>query len=172
MKNNRFKRGFTLIELLAVIIVLAIIMVFAVPQILDSMNNAKKKSFQMYGQRLIQSAQAKYESQLLLGSTTGNKTHKNGAASELCYDFDSLGIESHGTYKGFVVVHPSTEIGDNGLTKTSYNIYLTDESFAYFNTPSDDVLNNPEKISIKADDVQKVKAEKCEGAAPATPAET
>ena len=36
------KNGFTLIELLAVIVILAIILVIAVPKISDTINNAKK----------------------------------------------------------------------------------------------------------------------------------
>lgn len=51
MKNRSHKKGFTLVELLAVIVVLALIMVFAVPSILTTMNSAKKKSFQMYGEK-------------------------------------------------------------------------------------------------------------------------
>ena len=38
------KNGFTLVELLAVIVILAIILVIAVPKISDTINNAKKGS--------------------------------------------------------------------------------------------------------------------------------
>ncbi len=41
MKENR---GFTLVEVLTVLVILALIMVFAVPAILNVVNNSKKKS--------------------------------------------------------------------------------------------------------------------------------
>lgn len=44
MKNN--KKGFTLIELLAVIVILSIIMVIAVPQILNVIQNSKKTAWE------------------------------------------------------------------------------------------------------------------------------
>ena len=66
-KNIINKRGFTLIELLAVIIILAVIMVFAIPAVLDTSNNAQKKTFQVYGERLNTLALTKLEGDRLLG---------------------------------------------------------------------------------------------------------
>ena len=40
------KNGFTLVELLAVIVILAIILVIAVPKITDTIDNARKGSFE------------------------------------------------------------------------------------------------------------------------------
>ena len=40
------KKGFTLIELLAVVIVLSLIMVIAVPYVMKTLNDSKKKTFE------------------------------------------------------------------------------------------------------------------------------
>ncbi len=131
------KKGFTLIELLAVIVVLALIMILAVPSILTSMNNAKKKTFQMYGQRLLDSALSEYESQKMLNTITTKRYN-----SEPCYLIEDLGFKSQGNNKGMVVVHASDLLG-----ATSYTLYLTDKTFAYNGTESGDVANKPAVIS-------------------------
>ena len=50
MKENK---GFTLIELLAVIVVLALIMLFAIPTILNTLNQSKKKAFEEYTDKVV-----------------------------------------------------------------------------------------------------------------------
>ena len=52
-KKNLNNKGFTLVELLAVIVVLVIIMLIAIPIILDSLDNAKRKSFETYTNRIL-----------------------------------------------------------------------------------------------------------------------
>ena len=51
--KKRKKKGFTLVELLAVIVILAIISLIAVPIVLDIINNSKenskKESIELYG---------------------------------------------------------------------------------------------------------------------------
>ena len=44
-KNNKNKRAFTLVELLAVIVILAIILVIAVPRVNDYIVQSKRKTF-------------------------------------------------------------------------------------------------------------------------------
>ena len=41
-RSNMKKNGFTLVELLAVIVILAIILVIAVPKITDTIDNARR----------------------------------------------------------------------------------------------------------------------------------
>ena len=137
------KKGFTLIELLAVIVVLALILVLAVPSVLNTMNSAQKKSFQMYGEKILRSAMELYESQRILGDTAIGSKKYNG---KICYTFTDLGISSSGSYKGFVTVTPSSSVS----TATGYNVYLTDGKYAYNGTTSDDVMNSIDEI--KSDD--------------------
>lgn len=62
-RNNR--KGFTLVELLAVIIVLALILVFAIPAVLDTSTKAQKKSFATYARRVLTLAQEYIEGKKL-----------------------------------------------------------------------------------------------------------
>lgn len=140
------RKGFTLIELLAVIVVLALIMVLAVPAILNSMNNAKKKTFQMYGTRLLEKAFEEYESEKMLNSVTSARYNEN-----ICYTITALGFENHGSYEGFVEVHGSSLLGE-----TTYTLHLTDDTFAYNGVAAVDVRGNTSKISITATDINTV----------------
>lgn len=88
MKLN--KKGFTLVELLAVIVVLAVIMVIAIPTVIDSMNSAKKSSFAMYGQKMLNAAMSKVQGDAL-----------NGVGAKTKYKFSEL-VSSSGQYKGYV----------------------------------------------------------------------
>ena len=155
MKQN--KKGFTLIELLAVIVVLALVMILAVPAILTAANNAKQKTFQMYGQKLIEAAVNQFESQQLLGLGSA-KTYKGSGldTAPYCYTIDDLGISAQGSFQGFVEVRPSTLIGEDNKNKTEYLVHLTDNTYAYTGTPSNDVQNSPGIISKSAEDINKV----------------
>lgn len=107
MKKN--KKGFTLVELLAVIVVLATIMILAVPAVVDSMNNAKASSFALFGQRVLNEATARSESEALTSTDgvgpncyciTGGKAvaASGGNPALTAYEF----MKSTGTYVGKV----------------------------------------------------------------------
>lgn len=143
MSKKMNKKGFTLIELLAVIVVLALILVLAVPSVLNTMNSAQKKSFQMYGEKILRSAMELYESQRILGDTAVATKKYNG---KTCYTIGDLGISSSGSYEGFVTVTPSTSVN----VATTYNVVLIDGKYAYNDASSDDVMNDID--AIKSDD--------------------
>ena len=103
MKSN--KKGFTLVELLAVIVVLAVIMVIAIPTVIDSMNSAKKSSFAMYGQKMLNAAMSKVQGDAL-----------NGVGAQPTYKFSEL-VASSGQYKGYVSYDSTT----NTYTVSFYN---------------------------------------------------
>lgn len=150
-KINR--KGFTLIELLAVIVVLAIVMVLAVPIVLGQMNNAKKKSFQIYGERMSSAVMQAYESDKMLGDNSSKKfsgTVKNGDTEKTvtdlpCYDLSDLKLETTGNYKGFVVVEYTPAATAEG-SSTTYYIFLSDETYAYDGKTSQVIYNNPNAI--------------------------
>ena len=106
MKN---KKGFTLVELLAVIVVLAIIMIIAIPSVLNSMDDARKSSFALYGQKLINSAQAKVQASQLTNTTV-----------KTCYNISELIDGATGSYQGKVEYNSSDK---------SYKVTLRDNSF-------------------------------------------
>lgn len=53
IKKSKNKKGFTLVELLTVIVILAIILVIAVPRIQNVVEKAKKESLKITGELLI-----------------------------------------------------------------------------------------------------------------------
>ena len=57
MKNKG--RGFTLVELLAVIVILAIILVIAIPKITDTIKNSKIASFESSAKTIAAQAEKK-----------------------------------------------------------------------------------------------------------------
>lgn len=109
MKN---KKGFTLVELLAVIVVLAIIMIIAVPSVLNSMTDARRNSFAVYGEKLINSAQAQAQSAAMVNGTIKH-----------CYTIDDLVDGAHGAYEGYVQRVVEGE-------KESYYLTLRDNNYA------------------------------------------
>jgi prepilin-type N-terminal cleavage/methylation domain-containing protein len=111
MKN---KKGFTLVELLAVIVVLAIIMIIAVPSVLDSMNSAKKSAFQIYAQKVLNTAETKYQTWILTGDTIYS-----------CYNLTYLMGDSVGNYKGYVA------ITNQNTDSVTFKLTLTDNNYSY-----------------------------------------
>ena len=72
------KNGFTLVELLAVIVILAIILVIAVPKISDTINNAKKGSMASSVKMIAAAAEREKMVQETLGSDFKDKA-ENGS---------------------------------------------------------------------------------------------
>ena len=113
MNNNINRSGFTLIELLAVIVILAIIMVFAIPAVLDTSNQAQKKSFQVYGGRISSLVQEKLAGDRLLGV----------AATSGVLVASDIGLTDTGGFSVCVQYsNTSTDISNMNYT---INIYMT-----------------------------------------------
>ena len=96
------KNGFTLIELLAVIVILAIILVIAVPQILKTIENARKSSMEDSAQLIASQA----EKQWLLNQVSAEAdkvdlTKCDGIVSYSASDYDSctLTVDDKGAAK-------------------------------------------------------------------------
>ncbi len=97
MKENR---GFTLVEILAVIVVLALIMIFAIPAILNIVNQSKKKAFEEYTDKVVIEAEKQYIKDEVDGNSDDIKT----------YDVKTnLELADTGKYSGFVTIK---KIGD------------------------------------------------------------
>lgn len=90
-------KGFTLVELLAVIVILALIMIIAIPALLKTTNNAKKESFFLYAQSLQSKSISQYTQDL-----ENNKENTNCAVYDVSKD---LGISDTGKFEGWVKVN-------------------------------------------------------------------
>ena len=64
------ENGFTLVELLAVIVILAIILVIAVPQIQNTIKGARKGSFESSAKMIASAAENWYQTKSVLGEST------------------------------------------------------------------------------------------------------
>lgn len=129
MKVN--KKGFTLIELLAVIVVLAIIMIIAVPSVLSSMNDARRNSFVVYAEKLINSAQAKVQSKAMIG-----QDFESGQQFDVTYLVDG----PVGSYKGFVTYTKNPNGGAYKISLRDNNFFVWDMDYtALESAKSEDV---------------------------------
>lgn len=115
----RKKNGFTLVELLAVIVVLAIIMIIAIPSVLDTMNNARRKTFVIYAEKIFKSTQEQY--------TMDSQSSIPGAGVYIYNLETDLGTADTGSYKGFVIVDAEN------VDDPQYIIYLWDNNYMIFN---------------------------------------
>jgi type IV pilus assembly protein PilA len=90
------KNGFTLVELLAVIVVLALLMVIAIPAVLDVMNQARRSTFIEMATKVITNTMTQY---------TYDAHATIAGAGVYVYDItQDLGSISTGSYQGYVVV--------------------------------------------------------------------
>lgn len=137
MKKNN-KKGFTLVELLAVIIVLALIMVFAVPSVLGTMNTARSKSLRLYAQRMVSKAEEYIQTQQMKGVAW-----KEG--KQLNLDGEEMGLQDHGSYKGSVTVTSEDGVG---YEKAIYTVHLKDETYCLNEATNKQLNGSTDDITI------------------------
>ena len=78
MKN----KGFTLVELLAVIVVLALILLIAVPKILRVIEESEKEAFRLTGEHLVKGARDKYLMDSIVSISSKTYTIEDGVFVE------------------------------------------------------------------------------------------
>lgn len=65
------KNGFTLVELLAVIVILSVLVLLAVPSVLKMLDGARKDTFELETERIIEAAKTAYSSDVMDGDEKG-----------------------------------------------------------------------------------------------------
>ena len=114
-RKRFYNGGFTLVELLAVIVILAIIMLIAIPAVLNTLTAAKRKSFVEYVDKIFLITQKQVVEEETMGNpVVGCKTY---------YIKKDLGLTSTGNYDGFVLVK------NDGFNDIAYYITLHDDEY-------------------------------------------
>ncbi len=98
------KKGFTLIELLAVIVILSILILLAMPSVLRIMENAKKNTFEIEKESYLKAAQTKYLEKATTGNINDVLHFKNGSTGDCTsnnpceLDIDGGNMKSYDIY--------------------------------------------------------------------------
>ena len=115
------RKGFTLVELLAVIVVLAIIILIALPAVLSSMEKARKNAFIVEATETVKIAQTAYSDAIMSG--------KQG--NTFCVDYAYL------LDKGFIDKKDSTNYAGSvlievvpGTQKVTYTLWFSNPNYS------------------------------------------
>ncbi len=119
------KRGFTLIELLAVIVVIALIMVITIPNVLETMDRAKKQSLVTFAKKAINEAQKIELENTLLNIPKDERTLK--------------GVKGYNKYAGNIKINDR-----NG--NPYYTIVVHNDKYCIYNKKENELtIDNVEK---------------------------
>ncbi len=131
------KKGFTLIELLAVIAILAILLVFALPNVIQSMRNAKKSTFLENVQSIMTNAvtQARVDASGRRKVTTYCRIDGNG-----CVGYEMLDLTGTKTIDFIVKVSSKYTVDYLAATDGEFQIELLS---------GDPKAEDPTKLSIE-----------------------
>lgn len=120
------KKGFTLIELLAVIVIMGILMVVAIPAVTRTINNTRKDTYINTAKQYVNQVKTLWASDGLLCGTQNSSIAASGNYYISTSSADDALLEEGGKSpwkndtKGYVLVNRDT----NG--KNTYSIYLVD----------------------------------------------
>ena len=162
------RKGFTLVELLAVIVVLAIIILIALPAVLNSMEKARRNSFAIEANEFVKAAETGYSMAVLNGlpagkdinlnkedDTTENDNEEGEHVSRYCVNFSDLKTggfikKDDKSYGGIVIL----DIAEDGDVKTK--VTLTNNSHSV-----KEIEGTVENNEVKSTTLDKDSIEKC-----------
>lgn len=143
MNNNINKKGFTLVELLAVIVILAVLALVAMPNVTRLMENARKNSFTTEAEEFAKYAQTAYTNVQLAGSLRNSEKISKikvpgttkGDFEYFCISYEKLKTDQYvnksndAAYGGIIELFIPTSTNST-VTSTITNIYMTNGSYA------------------------------------------
>ena len=129
------KKGFTLVELLAVIVILAIIILFAMPAVISTMATARAGTFKNEIHALVSEYQTAFSRESMIDSgKVSNKEVDGKYYRYMCMTLEDLykngytdkaQFEKDKKYKGYYEVF----VPANGVTNAIYGIHYTNGQF-------------------------------------------
>ena len=120
------KKGFTLVELLAVIVILAIILVIAVPKISDTIKNSKKASFESSAKTIAAQAEKKKMEKEILEDTGSINCSDVVKLNDTDYDSCSITFDGNtakvslvgkGKFEGLQIINGTKDNATAGEVK-------------------------------------------------------
>lgn len=137
MLKMNSKKGFTLVELLAVIVVLAVIILIAMPAVMNAMEKARKNAFVLEAEEIVKIAQTAYSDAVMSGKT-GNS---------FCVSYNYLknnGFleKKDNNYNGSVLI----TINPSG--KASYKIWLSSANYHFDGISSEQISSDSGSLKI------------------------
>lgn len=144
MKISINKKGFTLVELLAVIVILAVLALVAMPNVTRLMENARKNSFTTEATQFAKDAQTAYTDIQLAGTISSDNTlsvQKNvsntnhGSFDYFCISYARLKSDQYisksndANYGGIIELFIPTSTNES-VNTTVTAVYLTNGSYA------------------------------------------
>lgn len=157
IKNNK---GFTLIELLAVIVILGILMIIAIPQVTKYIEQSRRDTFADTAKAYINAARYSYLNDELINGSGSSCTIGDTAVIPLKkIEVDNAGKSSFGGgLQGFVTITPTGK-DDEGNTQTDAS-KITHYDYEYKISIQDSKkgwgLNDIKEGEIKGKKVQKL----------------
>ena len=148
---NKKNRGFTLIELLAVIIILSILMIIAVPSVTKYISDARKKAYVSTISSYVQSVSVK-----MLAFGFGQKPRKNQA---LLISFSEIKMEKKAVspYGKFLEEQCYIIVLANDGGKYSFYVNIKDSSgYKVYNVKSSNININTPTTSTNIKDPVKI----------------
>lgn len=165
MKINKAKnsKGFTLVELLAVIVILAVLIMFAMPAVTELMQKAGRASFVTEAQEFAQYLDTAYTMSMMSGSWPENNADKSkiteqftvdgGNYTYFCNSVKQMVVDQYikkdisnysGTIEMFIPASTSSEY------KTIYVVTMTNKSYIINGVTSYALGNNSYKSTDNA----------------------